>query len=274
MDEQQILIGPTVIVVLAVAGQSLGQRLGIPAILVLLVLGMVAGPFTGLLDPDAILGDLLFPLVSLSVGLILFEGGLLLRFKDLTTEASSVVRRLLSLGVLVTWLGAAAAGVVVLGLSPSVSAVLGALLTVSGPTVVLPLLSYIRPSGNVEAVLRWEGIFVDAIGASLAVLVFDAVLAGGSIFPPLQISISVLVTLLIGAAVGAGFAALLVTGLYRRGFSTAMQSAVPLASVLGAFTVADLLRAESGLFAATLMAWRWPTKPMFQPSGSLSSKNR
>lgn len=194
MDEQQILIGLTVIVVLAVAGQSLGQRLGIPAILVLLVLGMVAGPFTGLLDPDAILGDLLFPLVSLSVGLILFEGGLLLRFKDLTTEASSVVRRLLSLGVLVTWLGAAAAGVVVLGLSPSVSAVLGALLTVSGPTVVLPLLSYIRPSGNVEAVLRWEGIFVDAIGASLAVLVFDAVLAGGSISPPLQISISVLVT--------------------------------------------------------------------------------
>lgn len=253
MSEHEILIGLTLIVVLAVGGQSLGARLGIPAILVLLIFGMIAGPFTGLLNPDELLGDLLFPLVSLSVGIILFEGGLLLRFGDLTGAVGGVVRRLLTVGVLVTWGGAVLAGVLILDLEPSVAAVLGALLTVSGPTVVLPLLTFIRPSEDVETTLKWEGIFVDAIGAALAVLVLQAVLAGNGAPGPVSAAVAVFGTLLVGGLVGGVFAGLLIASLRIRDFTPAMESAVTLALVVAAFTVGDTLRAESGLFATTLM---------------------
>ena len=106
---EHLLIGVAAVVVLGVLAQWLAWRLRLPSILLLLMIGLVAGPMTGLLSPEEVLGDLLFPLVSLAVGYILYEGGLSLRIKELR-EVGGVVFSLTSIGVVVTWvLGALAA---------------------------------------------------------------------------------------------------------------------------------------------------------------------
>jgi len=148
-----------------------------PSILFLLVFGFLAGPVTGLLDPDALLGELLLPIVSISVAIILFEGGLTLRLEELR-EIGGVVLALVTLGAIVTWSLAAAAAHFVLGLEVQVAVLLGAVLVVTGPTVIGPLLRHVRPTGRVADILKWEGIVIDPIGALLAVLVFEALLVG------------------------------------------------------------------------------------------------
>ena len=149
----------------------------IASILLLLLVGFLAGPVTGLVDPDELLGDLLPPVVSLGVALILYEGGLTLRFGDLR-EAGGVVWRLITIGMAITWLLGAGSAWLILGLGPALSILLGALLVVSGPTVIVPLLREIRPPGPTGKILKWEGIVIDPIGAMLAVLVFEAARLG------------------------------------------------------------------------------------------------
>lgn len=251
---EEVLLGAAAVVGLAAAAQVVTARLHVPSIVGLLVAGLIAGPFTRLVDVDAALGDLLFPFVSLAVGIVLFEGGLLLDVRELRGRASgAVIARLLSVGVAVTWVGAAIAGVVVLGLDGRVAAVLGALLTVSGPTVVLPLLRFLKLEGEVERVLRWEGIFVDAIGAALAVIVFDAVVVGDAA-PGLVIAAGrVALTLGAGLVVGLVAAALLVLVLRLHRASRAVDALLVLGVVLGAFAIGDLLRPEAGLLATTAL---------------------
>ena len=117
-------------------------------------------------------------MVSIAVGIILFEAGLGLNFSKLTGSVARVYRRLVSLGILVTWAVGTVAAYLLFDLSWEVALVLGAVLVVSGPTVVGPLLSFIRPSKTVNSVLKWEGTFADPIGATLGVVVFNAVIAG------------------------------------------------------------------------------------------------
>ncbi len=247
------LIGLAAVVVLAIGGQVLAARLRAPSILVLLVLGLVAGPVTGLLDPDALFGEILFPVVALSVSIILFEGGLLLNFDELRGDASTVVRRLLVVGVPVTAVAGALAARTLLGVSPPIAALLGAVLTVSGPTVVLPLLRFIKPAEQVSVVLKWEGIFVDAIGAALTVIAFEAVLATGAAPEPAGAALRVGVTLLAGGVVGTIGAFLLVLVLDSHVVDARLEPAVTVMMVLAAFVAADLVRAESGLFSAIVM---------------------
>lgn len=251
--EETLLVGLAAIVVLAVGSQIVAARLRLPSILVLLVAGIVVGPVTGALDPDALLGELIFPVTSLAVAIILFEGGLLLDLGELRGGVSKVVRRLLVVGLLVTAAGGALGARYILGLDPEIAAVLGAILTVSGPTVVLPLLRFIRPSKRVAAVLKWEGIFVDALGAALAILVFEAVLATGAAPGMLRALPGVGLTLLVGGLVGAAGAGLLVVILRSEVTERSFDPATTIMLVLTAFTAADLLRAESGLFAAVVM---------------------
>ncbi|MGQ9489872.1 MAG: cation:proton antiporter domain-containing protein [Anaerolineae bacterium] len=157
--------------------QWLAWRLRLPSILLLLVFGLLAGPVTGWIKPDALLGDLLFPLVGISVGLILAEGGLSLRFSELKTTGH-VVRNLVSIGALITWAIAAAAAHWLLGLDLPLAFLLGAILVVSGPTVVGPLLREVRPTSQVSAILKWEGIVIDPVGAAFTLLVFEAIRTG------------------------------------------------------------------------------------------------
>src|SRR5262249_54428579 len=154
--------------------------------------------------PDALLGDLYQPIVSLSVGVILFEAGSRLSFSELASGTHRVVRRLILAGGLITW-AAVAASVALLfdGVARGVALPLGAVLIVSGPTVVGPLLAFIRPERRVRSLLKWEGVLIDPIGALLGVLVFVGVSSaseGGAVWRPGEVLESLGIGLLAGVA--------------------------------------------------------------------------
>ena len=175
--EGNALQGIALIIVLGIGVQWISWRFRLPSILLLLLAGILVGPLTNLLNPDHLLGDILFPVVSISVAIILFEGGMSLKIQELV-RVGTVVRNLVSIGILVTWILVTFLAWTVLGMSFRLSLLLGAILTVTGPTVVVPLLMQIKPKGNTAAILKWEGIVNDPIGAVLAVLVFEAVRVG------------------------------------------------------------------------------------------------
>lgn len=238
------------LVAAGIATQILAARLRTPAILPLLVVGLVLGPLTGLLDPDALFGDLLFPGVSLAVAVILFEGALTLRFAEIK-GAGSIVFRLITLGVMVSVVTIAATARWLLDFDWQMALLFGALASVSGPTVVVPLLRTMRPSARVANVLRWEGILIDAIGAMLAVIVFEAILAGfdGESDPLLGLLLLLGSGSLIGAAGGFGLATLM----RRHLLPDYLRNVTTLATVLLTFVLANSLAHEGGLVAVTAM---------------------
>jgi len=247
-----LILGLAVIVFAGILAQWLAWRLHLPSILLLLVFGLLIGPIFGLIDPDVLFGDTLFPLVSLSVGIILFEGGLGLRYKDLP-GIKSVVRNLISIGVLITWGLAAAAAFFVMGLNIQLALVLGAILTVSGPTVILPLLRDVRPEGQVGSILRWEGILIDPVGATLALLVFDTVLQTNLREATGEAVINLLQIIIIGVALGWAGARGLSYLLKRYLIPDHLQNAFTLMVVIAVFAASNALASESGLLAATVM---------------------
>ena len=165
------------IIVLGVLAQWLSWRMRVPSILALLLIGIVIGPVTGLLRPDDMFGDILFPMVSLGVALVLFEGGLTLKFSDLRGHGAAV-SNLVSWGAVLNWLLIAAGIWLVADLSLEMALLLAALLVVTGPTVINPLLRTMRATPEVSQLLRWEGILIDPVGALLAVLVFQFIFTG------------------------------------------------------------------------------------------------
>src|SRR5690606_28517578 len=160
----------------SIACQWFAWRIRIPAILPLLLAGLALGPGFHILDPDALFGDLLFPLVVLSVAIILFEGSLTLRFSDLQNHGT-MVRNLVTLGSLITWLIVTPSAHYFLNLSWELAFLFGAIVVVTGPTVIVPMLRTVRPKANIGNILRWEGIVIDPIGALLAVLVYEFVVS-------------------------------------------------------------------------------------------------
>ncbi|MFQ5843534.1 MAG: cation:proton antiporter [Planctomycetota bacterium] len=247
------LLGLAAVIALGAAAQWLGWRLRFPSILLLLLVGVAAGPAgSGLIDADELFGKLLFPIVSLSVALILFEGGLSLRVRELG-EHGGVVRRLVTRGAAATWALTAAAAHVLLGLSLELAILLGAILTVTGPTVVLPLLRQIRPTGGAGSVLKWEGIVIDPIGAVLAVLVFEGIAAGGVGEATRGTLKGIAATAVIGAGLGVVAAWALLLLLRRYWVPDHLHSPVALAMAVAAFAAANELQNEAGLLAVTLM---------------------
>lgn len=255
------IISLALIVVLGVAAQWLAWRIRVPSILLLLLTGMAIGPISTfltregvpLLHPDSLFGELLLPLVSLSVGLILYEGGLTLSIREIS-GVRAVIRRLVTVGALVTFLLAGIAAWLILGLHWQLAALLGAILVVTGPTVIGPLMNHIRPTGKVGPVLRWEGIVIDPIGALMAVLIYEAILA--SHFQG-EAGIVVVKALLVTIAVGGGLgvvAALVLAFMLRRYWiPDSLQNPVSLLLVILVFVLSDVAQKESGLLAATVM---------------------
>jgi NhaP-type Na+/H+ or K+/H+ antiporter len=162
---------------LAVGSQVLASRLRLPALIVLLPVGFVAGALTDDVDPNNLLGPTFQPLVSLAVAVILFDAGLGLNLRKLQGHTRRVVRRLIVLGVPITWTFATLFAALLLGMSKEAAVMLGAILVVSGPTVVGPLLNFVRPTERVQRVLVWEGSLIDPVGGILGALTFHAVLA-------------------------------------------------------------------------------------------------
>jgi NhaP-type Na+/H+ or K+/H+ antiporter len=249
LSTDQTLKGLGLVIVLALACRLVSGRLRLPAIVLLLPVGFAAGAATDDVHPDALLGNAYQPLVSLGVGLILFEAGLRLRLDEMRGRTRGVVERLVVVGPLLTGVGVALAGKLLFGLEWGVSAVLGAILVVSGPTVVLPLLAFVRPTDRVRSVLKWEGVLIDPIGALLGVLAFQTVLAGPA-YDPGEMALSIGTGLTVGA-VGAVMLWLLLGVLQRA--APAQGVAAALMVVVGALVFADLIREDSGFLAATVM---------------------
>ncbi len=249
---EDLLFGIASIIILGIGAQWLAWRFGLPSILVLLVFGFIAGPVADFLHPDEILGDLLFPIVSGAVALILFEGGLSLKLRELKTTGH-VVRNLVTIGALVTWGISAAGAYFILGFELPLALLLGAILVVTGPTVIIPLLRHVQAVGRISSIVKWEGIVNDPIGAVLAVLVFEAIVATELQVAATTVVISILETILIGLVLGGLTAGLLVLLLRRYWIPDYLQNGVTLMFVLGIFTASNMLQKESGLVTVTLM---------------------
>jgi len=228
--------------------QWLAWRVKLPAILFLLLAGILLGPVSGVLDPDKLLGGLLFPIVSLAVALILFEGSLTLRFHELP-GIGHVVRGLVSYGAVTALLLLALAAHIVAGLSWSIALLFGALACVTGPTVIAPMLRTLRPNARIANTLRWEGIVIDPLGALFAVLIFEAIVSRQE-----GHTIGIFIaTIGCGSVIGA-LAAVLVGYLLRRQMIPEyLQNYAVLAAVLLAFSVSNGITHESGLLAVTIM---------------------
>jgi len=249
---EERLIGIAIILVLGAGVQWLGWRFKLPSILLLLTAGFIVGPVAHVIDPDYIFGGLLFPLVSLAVAVILFEGGLSLRLADLK-EVGNTLWRLLTIGVIATWVISTLAAYYFVGLGWSLALLLGAILVVTGPTVIGPLLAFVRPKDRIGSILRWEGIAIDPIGAVLAVLVFEALALGRADNAPLFIIAGLIKTSIIGTACGLLGAGIIILLLYRYWVPDFLQNFAVLAMVFGSFALSNHLQAESGLLAVTVM---------------------
>jgi NhaP-type Na+/H+ or K+/H+ antiporter len=246
MMEQHLLYILAAIMVLGSAAQWLSWRLKVPAILALLAIGLLCGPVTGVLDPDAIFGDLLFPIISLGVAVVLFEGGLTLKFADLRGQGAAV-SNLVSWGALLNWLLIAGGSWLFAGISTDMALLFAALMVVTGPTVINPLLRTMRATPEVTQILRWEGILIDPVGALLAVLVYQFIIAGSASYQTALISVGA------GLLVGGLGALTLGLAIRRRWIPEYLLNVVTLSAVVLVFTASDYLAHESGLLSVTVM---------------------
>ena len=223
-------------------------------------MGFVVGPFTDhrWVDPDPLIGDLLMPLVSLSVGLIMFEGGLTLKFRELDA-IGSVVIRLISVGALMTWGLSLLLARFALGWDWPLCALVGAILVVTGPTVILPLLRFLQPTRQVASALKWEGIMIDPVGALLALLVFETIHHGlgehGAQWTqfPTYAFMGFFWTLVIGGVAGCLGAGLIYYFFKHHWVHEHQQTPFALMVAVSAFTLSNHFQHESGLLATTLM---------------------
>ncbi len=227
-------------------------KLKVPAILFLLASGIFIGPFTGWLVPDELFGDLLFPFVSLSVAVILFEGSLTLRREEIQGHGR-VVRNLVLFGVFVLWLVVAVLTHYVIGAKWPIAFLFGAIMTVTGPTVVMPMIRAVRPNQNISNILRWEGILIDPIGAILAVLTFNVILVSqtGSGF----LDVASVFGKMVAAGIVTGGAAGYLWGLALRRYWVPqfLQNVATLLIVFAVYAGADFIEHESGLLSVTVM---------------------
>lgn len=247
MDDPLLLL--VAIGVLSIVCQLVAHSIKLPAILLLLVCGITVGPVTGFINADRLLGDLLFPIVSLSVAIILFEGALTLKLSDIS-EHGNVVRNLCSLGTVITWMVASCAAHYALEFAWSLAFLFGAIVTVTGPTVIAPMLRVVRPSAKVDMILRWEGIVIDPIGALLAVLVFEFIISAQGALTHTLIAFAASVTS--GTITGLGLGYLLGLALRHNILPHYLKNTAVLTLMLGSFALSNFFAHESGLLTVTL----------------------
>ena len=258
------------IVILGILAQWIAWRIRVPAILPLIIIGLFVGPISSLWTPDGqkiiepiydastdkgfFPGQSLFYFVSLAIGIILFEGGLTLKRREIT-ETAPVIAKLITIGSIVSFVGGGLAAHFILDLNPSLAFLFGGLIIVTGPTVIVPILQNVPLTRNVASVLKWEGILIDPIGALVAVLVYGFIVAGeadqgGYTVTALVIFGKILVT---GFSIGVGAAYGLYLLLKKDLIPHYLLNVFTLALVLAAFVISDVLEHESGLLTVVVM---------------------
>jgi NhaP-type Na+/H+ or K+/H+ antiporter len=248
----QVLFGVGLIVVLAVGSQVLASRLRIPALIVLLPAGFITGALTTDVNPERLLGAAFQPLVSLAVAVILYDAGLGLELDKLRGHTRRAVIRLITWGVPITWAFAALFAALLLGMSSGAALMTGAILVVSGPTVIAPLLRFIRPTERLQRVLAWEGSLIDPVGGILGAVVYAAVAAGVHRRPAYQLG-EFLVTVGIGLAGAVVGIALLWFLLRKLRLGEVLGTSAQLACVIGVAAACDIAREDAGLLAGIVM---------------------
>ncbi|RMD73588.1 MAG: cell shape-determining protein [Bacteroidetes bacterium] len=257
------------IIILGIFAQWLAWRIRVPAILPLILIGLAVGPISTLYTPDGTkllepvyqpeLDKGLFPnqylfyFVSLAIGIILFEGGLTLKRKELRGMAPAI-GRLISLGAVVTFLGGGLAAYFIMGLSAPLSFLFAALIIVTGPTVIAPILQNVPLNRKVATILKWEGILIDPIGALVAVLVFDFIVSGHGAMAFTSHALLAFVYIMVTGAVVGGLAALFLFQFIKRHWVPHyLTNVFTLAVVLLAFVLSEYFAHESGLLTVVVM---------------------
>lgn len=255
------------IIVLGILAQWIAWKLRVPAILPLILIGLLVGPFSTFWSEDGnkwieprfngsegfFPGETLFYFISLGIGIILFEGGLTLRTKELKGVGSAILR-LITVGSMVTFIGAGIVSHFLIGLEWEIAFLFAALIIVTGPTVIAPILRNVPLKHNVATVLKWEGILIDPIGALVAVLMFEFIITGqgGGAFT-LHALGQFGKILLIGLLIGGSTAWLLYQFIKRDWIPQYLLNVVTLAMVLVVFVLSDMLASESGLLSVVVM---------------------
>ena len=240
-----------------VAAQWLSWRMRLPAIVLLLFAGLAVGPATGLVDPERDLGELFRPIVAIAVAIILFEGGLTLKFEEIR-HASAGVRRLVLIGAPLGWLFGALAARYVAGLSWPAAAILGGIFIVTGPTVIMPLLRQAKLSQRPSALLRWEAILNDPIGALFAVIAFEIALVTQAIPTahaegPISLILRSVFALALAVAAGYLLARAIVWAFNNRLAPEYLKAPILIIAVLVGYEMSQLVLEESGLLTVTVM---------------------
>ncbi|MEN0005153.1 MAG: cation:proton antiporter [Bacteroidota bacterium] len=256
------------IIILGIFAQWLAWRIKVPAILPLILIGLLVGPISSLFTEDGkkllepifegenggiFPAKYLFSFVSLAIGIILFEGGLTLKRREIA-GVGPVILKLTTLGSIVTFIGAGLAAHFIMGLSWPISFLFGGLIIVTGPTVIAPILQNVPLNRNISTVLKWEGILIDPIGALVAVLVFEFIRSseGGMAFTSHAL-IQFIQIILIGLALGALSALTLFQLIKHELLPHYLLNVFTLAFVLGVFVLSDVLAHESGLLSVVVM---------------------
>lgn len=252
--EDTILLLVVGVAVAGVFGQWLGWRLKLPAIIPLLVIGALAGPVAGIVRPSVALGEVMRPAIGMAVAIIVFEGGLNLNLRELRSAGSGVLR-LVAVALPLNWVFGALATHFVAGLSWPVAVLVGAILVVTGPTVIMPLLRQAKLEPRPASFLKWEAIVNDPIGATVTLLVLS--------FLTLSTTMSTgdaVLRLAWRTLVGGGIAAALglivpfgIRTLFRRDLAPEyLKTPILLAGALGVYAAGEAIQPETGLVGATL----------------------
>ena len=249
---QQIILAVVLVFGIATACQVIAPKLRIPALVLLLPAGFILGIVAPGDTPATVLGPIFSISVDFVVAIILFQGGVGLTRIKLHGKDRSVVRRLVFIGAPITGVLASLAAHFIIGMPWPVAIMLGAILIVSGPTVINPILDFARPAGRVRGILVWEGTLLDPLGALVAVVIFQIIKASDAttIADGVAIFIGGILVAIVAAAVGT---ALFVIGGRLVGGSAMLATQVVLASVLVTAGLANLVSDDSGLLAALLM---------------------
>jgi NhaP-type Na+/H+ or K+/H+ antiporter len=254
------------IIILGILAQWFAWRLKLPAILPLILIGLLVGPIASMYTEDGLKliepiwngekglfpGDSLYYFVSLAISIILFEGGLTLKRSEIR-NVGPVITKLITLGSLVTFFGAGIATHYIFELSWQISFLFSALIIVTGPTVITPILRNIPLKKDVSAVLKWEGILIDPIGALAAVLVFEFISVGEGKAYTITALIEFGKILLFGFTFGFTFAHALTFLIKKNFIPHYLLNVASLSTVLLVFVMSDAFAHESGLLAVVVM---------------------